>query len=74
MMDEPEIIINGVHLTNAQAMAVRVAISSFDVDCGDDEHGLAMSKAYAARLNEVFRIMIGLPAAKSLSMQTGNKS
>lgn len=61
-MNEPEITINGVQLTTAQAMAVRVAISSFDMDCGDDEHGRAMSKAYADRLNEVFRIMIGKPA------------
>lgn len=59
MSDEPEIIINGIRLTDAQAMAVRVAVSSFDVDCGDDEHGRAMNKAYTARLNEVFRLMIG---------------
>jgi len=58
MSDEPEIIINGVRLTNAQAMAVRVAISSFDADCGDDEHGKAMSKAYTNRINEVLRIML----------------
>ena len=63
MNDEPEITINGVRLTNAQAMAVRVAVSSFDADCGDDEHGIAMTKAYTDRLNEVFRIMLGKPAA-----------
>lgn len=64
MSDEPEIIINGTKLTNAQAMAVRVAVSSFDADCGDDEHGKAMSKAYTERLGEVFRIMIGKPATR----------
>jgi hypothetical protein len=56
---ELEIIINGVRLSNAQAMAVRVAVSAFDADCGDDELGAAMSKAYSDRLNEVFRIMLG---------------
>lgn len=62
---EPEITINGVKLSNAQAMAVRVAVSSFDADCGEDAHGLAMSAAYTARLNEVFRIMLGKPAERS---------
>ena len=62
MSDEPEITINGMRLTNAQAMAVRVAVSSFDADCGDDDHGRAMTKAYTERLNEVFRIMLGKPA------------
>jgi hypothetical protein len=57
-MDEPEITINGVPLTNAQAMAVRVAVSSFDPDCGDDEHGLMMTNLYASRINEVLRIML----------------
>lgn len=56
-MDEPEITINGVRLTDAQAMAIRVAIASFDTDCGNDEHGRAMTRAYTDRLNEVFRIM-----------------
>ncbi len=64
-MTEPDIIINGVQLTAAQAMAVRVAVSSFDVDCGDDEHGIAMNKAYEARINEVFRIMLGKSAVRS---------
>ena len=58
-MQEPEIIINGKPLTNAQAMTVRVAVSSFEPDCGDDGHGAAMAKAYAERANEVFRIMMG---------------
>ena len=61
-MGEPEIIINGTKLTNAQAMAVRVAVSSCDPDCGDDAHSKAMAKAYTQRLNEVFRIMLGKAA------------
>lgn len=56
---EPEIIINGHKLTNAQAMTVRVAVSSFDPECGDDETGIAMTKAYKEHANEVFRIMLG---------------
>ncbi len=36
-----------------------------DSDCGDDEHGKAMSKAYTDRLNEVFRIMLGMPAQRA---------
>lgn len=59
METEPEIVINGTRLTSAQAMAVRVAVSTFDGDCGDDEHGRRMSKAYAERLGEVSHIMLG---------------
>jgi uncharacterized protein (DUF3084 family) len=62
--NEPEITVNGTPLTDAQAMAVRVAISSFDADCGYDEQGKAMAQAYTERLNEVFRMMIGKPASR----------
>ena len=58
MSDEPDITINGVQLTSAQSMAVRVAISSFDADCGDDFESKMMAKAYGDRLKEVFRIMM----------------
>lgn len=64
MIVEPEITINGVQLTVAQAMTVRVAVSSFEPDCGDDEHGVAMTRAYQERAREVFRIMLGLPAER----------
>lgn len=64
MKDEPLIVINGHALDGAQALAVRVAISnwfaelSFDPkSLGDDEHGLAMTKLYMARLGEVLVIM-----------------
>ncbi len=60
-MHEPEIVINGVTLTTAQAMTVRVALSTFDPDCGDDEHGAAMTKAYIEHARVVFRIMLGHP-------------
>lgn len=58
MTEEPEITVNGTRLTEAQAMTVRVALASFDTYRGDDEHGRAMSRAYADRLREVSRIML----------------
>ena len=67
MSDEPEIVINGVRLSSQQAMAVRVAVSAFDPDCGDDEHGIIMTKAYTDRLTEVFRVMLGKPAVRSVT-------
>ena len=73
MSDEPDITINGTRLTSAQAMAVRVAVSSFDADCGDDEHGKAMSKIYTDRLNEVFRIMLGKSGQTSPTVTNGER-
>jgi len=61
MSKEPDITINGIRLTEAQAMLVRVAVSSFDPDCGDDEHGSLMTKAYTGRMREVFLMMVGRP-------------
>lgn len=61
-MTEPHIIINGIELTEAQAMAVRVAVSSFYTEMGapdalgEDEHGRAMAAAYRLRLAEVYRL------------------
>jgi hypothetical protein len=55
---EPKITINGVELTEAQALTVRVAISGWDWDCGEDEVGKAMSKAYRARAREILKIML----------------
>lgn len=57
-MKEPHVVINGVTLTEAQAMTLRVAIESFDQDLrtnglGDDERGLAMTAAYVARISEI---------------------
>lgn len=59
---EPTIIINGVTLTSAQAMTVRVALGSFSMDMnadglGDDKHGKAMTAGYKARLAEIFEVM-----------------
>lgn len=54
---EPEILINGVQLTSAQAMTVRVALSAADWDCGNDDLGKQLSEGYKARAREVFAIM-----------------
>jgi hypothetical protein len=61
-MSEPTITINGVTLTTAQTMTVRVAIESFAMDLqsgvlGKDAHGKAMTKGYLARIAEI-RILI----------------
>lgn len=62
--NEPEIIINGSNLTPAQAMAVRVAITSYHSEMADpnalfdDDHGHRMTKAYRQRLGEVLKLII----------------
>lgn len=55
-------MINGVVLTPAQAMTVRVALGSFQITLsanglGDDEHGKFMTAAYLARLKEINSII-----------------
>jgi hypothetical protein len=58
----PLIIINGVMLNTAQAMAVMSAVTrytsilSYD-GLGDDETGKGIAAAYIARLNEVQKII-----------------
>ena len=59
---EPVITMNGVPLTLAQAMTVRVAIEGFSMDLmntglGDDEHGKTMVKLYMQRIEEIRRVM-----------------
>lgn len=58
---EPDIIINGVKLDFAQAMSVRVAVSSFRINLSDPEHREALGligDSYDKRLAEVERIML----------------
>lgn len=55
--EEPCIIINGVELTPAQAMTVRVGLSLADFYCGDDDFGRQMHNQYLKRAQEVFDIM-----------------
>ncbi len=62
MSDEPKITINGVELTEAQAMTVRVALTSFDFSLtdgslGDDQHGKEMIGLYRERLRELYKVM-----------------
>ena len=63
-MTEPEITINETALNSAQAMAVRVAITSYHIEMqdddalGDDAHGRLMTKGYRDRLSEVLRIIM----------------
>lgn len=60
---EPDITINGVPLTFGQAMALRVAASSFlmqmdELDAlGGDETGHGIADGYRSRLSEVISIM-----------------
>jgi hypothetical protein len=60
-MTEPTITINGYELTPAQAMAVRVAVTSFHAEMSyilPDAIGQPRADAYAARLTEVLRLML----------------
>jgi hypothetical protein len=59
---EPSISINGVALTTAQAMTVRVALGSFTMSLqtdglGDDEHGKAMTKNYLTAIRDIIALM-----------------
>jgi hypothetical protein len=61
-MKEPNIIVNGIQLTTAQSMTVRVALESFILSLqmdglGDDETGKAMTKGYLDRIWEIQRTM-----------------
>jgi len=63
-MTEADVIINGKPLSFGQAMALRVACTTFHMDMadpealGDDEHGRAMTAAYRQRLTEVLQLLI----------------
>ncbi|NTG73323.1 hypothetical protein G6M02_08275 [Agrobacterium rhizogenes] len=64
MSQEASIIINGVELSGGQAMTIRVAVSQFFTEMsddphslGDDEHGIAMTKAYKERCGEILAFM-----------------
>lgn len=55
---EPDITINGVPLSSAQAMAVRVAVSNFYGELmGPQEYPSAIDDLYRTRLREVQDIM-----------------
>jgi hypothetical protein len=55
---EANIVINGVTLTSAQSMTIRVALEAYSMDLshgglGDDGHGKTMAAAYKARISEI---------------------
>lgn len=61
---EPTITMNGVKLTQPQAMMIRCAIENFSHDLmsnglGNDEHGKTMAKLYMQRIEEVRKVMYG---------------
>lgn len=62
-MAEPIITINGVTLSQGQAMTVRVLLTNAeaamlaDDALGDDEHARRMTKAYADRLGEIMPLL-----------------
>lgn len=61
---EPEITINGVKLTTAQACTIRVALTDFHMTLkhqglGDDLHGKTMTKLYTQRIHELYKIIRG---------------
>ena len=63
---EPRITVNGVELSEGQAMTVRVALSTFCSEMGrkdalgKGEHGQRMATAYRERAGEVLRVMIAV--------------
>ncbi|SCB30145.1 hypothetical protein [Rhizobium lusitanum] len=65
MRSEAKVFINDVELSNAQAMALRVAVTQLFADMsadpyslGEDEHGVAMTKDYKDRCGEILAVMI----------------
>lgn len=75
MNTEPKITINGKDLNQAQAMAVRVAISSFQTEMapdgalGEDAAGEAIRQGYSSRISEVLTVMLGeTPAGRKAAL------
>jgi hypothetical protein len=76
MAPEPTITINGTTLTNAQAMAVRVAVSNFQMECAEPEfrEGIGeIADAYQARLGEVVRLMLAHGEASNASVTSNSE-
>jgi hypothetical protein len=64
---EPRIVINGVELSNAAAMTVRVALESFALEMaqhdplGADEVGRSIAAGYRKGIDEVRRSIFAKP-------------
>lgn len=58
---ESTIVINGVTLTEAQSMTVRVAVQNFSSFCqdglGDDETGKAIARGYLIAIREINKLL-----------------
>lgn len=57
-IDEPIIIINGVELTKAQAMTIRIAVDTLMIDLtrnglGNDEVGEAICRGYLRAIDGI---------------------
>lgn len=66
--DEPNIVINGRHLTEGQAMTIRVAVQNFAMTLqdglGDDPNGVAICRGYQINIAEINAIMAGADSTK----------
>ncbi len=61
---EVTVTVDGVRLTDAQVMTLRVACEAWSMDLkpgslGDDDHARAMEEAYRSRLDEIRRLLAG---------------
>jgi hypothetical protein len=60
-MNEPQITINGIQLSEGQAMTLRVALESFAMDLtkglGDDETGKKITIGYQRNISIIRRMM-----------------
>ncbi len=64
MANEAHITVNGVPLTMAQSMTLRVALGYFSIGihsdgCGNDEHGKILSELYLKAADEIGQLMRG---------------
>lgn len=58
-MKEATIIINGWHLSEAEAMTLRVALASANFDCGDDRDGREMAGNYRRHAARIMALVVG---------------
>ena len=55
---EPFVTVNGTPLNTAQSGALRVALTQFEPDCGDDDLGRQMTADYRRLKHEVLELML----------------
>jgi hypothetical protein len=73
MEAEPKITVNGIELTTAQAMTVRVAIQNFAIDLkeqglGTDVTGMSIAQGYQRCIHTINDIMRVSATAETLAM------